>query len=339
MNRLLANRNYSPFRVGLRLALANKRLLLWVYLETLAVGLAAALPFHARMASVLDHSLAAQSIAGRFDVSSYVLLMMNLGKHGTSLYMQALAAILGYCVVSNILAAGIYYVFATGEVPRLAVVVRSGIEYFWRFFRLLLFVLILAGPVLAILAALRRLILKHADNIYVGRQFFFISLATFAVFALIALFFRLWFDIAEASVVQLGIDGNRRVRRVLFPSMRLLRKQFAPAYFGYFSIGCIGWAVFFFLTWLWMAAVPPHAVLLAWIVGQLATLSLLAARIWERGLATAVVALAEPETVAHTAVFTAPAWQTIPAETPSTLPASNPQETASSEQDNTRSPE
>lgn len=337
MNRLLADRNHSPFSTGLRLTLANKRLLLWVYLATLAVGLGAALPFHARMASVLDHSMAAQGIAGRFDVSSYALLMMNLGKHGTSLYMQSFAAILGYCIVSNILAAGIYYVFATGDLPRLAVVVRSGIEYFWRFFRLLLFVLIMAGPVLAILWALRRVLLKHTDNIYVGRQFFFISLATFIVFALVALFFRLWFDLAEASVVQLGLDGVRCVRRVLFPSMRLLRKQFVPAYFGYFLIGCIGWAAFFLCLWLWMVAIPPRAIFPAWILGQLATLSLLAARIWERGLATAVVTFAEPTEVVHTAIFTPPAWQAEPAETPSTLPASNPSAMASSESEETGS--
>jgi hypothetical protein len=294
MNPLLADRNQSPFGTGLRLALANKRLLLWVYLATLAVGLSAALPFHARMASILDHSLAAQSIAGHLDLSSYGLLMMDLGRHGTSLYMRAFAAILGYCIVSNILAAGIYYVFATGDLPRLAVVVRAGIEYFWRFFRLLLFVLIVAGPCLAILGVLRRVILKHADNVIVGREYFFISLATFAVFALVALFFRLWFDLVEARVVQLGLDGERRVRRALIPCMRLLCQRFLPAYFGYFLIGCIGWIAFFLCVWVWMAAIPPHAVFLAWIVGQLATLSLLAARIWERGFATAMVAFAEP---------------------------------------------
>ncbi len=294
MNRLLAYRNHSPLSTGLRLALANKRLILWAYLANLAVGSEAALLFHARIAPVLDHSLAAQSIADRFDVSACGLLMMDVGKHGTSLYMQAFAAIVGYCLVSNILAAGIYYVFATGDLPRLAVVVRSGIEYFWRFFRLLFFVLIIAGTALAILAALGSVILKYADNVYVGRQFFFISLATFVVFAVVALFFRLWFDLAEASVVQLGLNGTRRVRRVLLPCMRLLRKRFVPAYFSYFLIGCIGWAAFLLCVWVWVVVLSPRAVFLAWLLGQFATLSLLAARIWERGFATAIVAFAEP---------------------------------------------
>jgi len=307
MNRLLAYRNRSPLSAGMQLLLANKRLLLWTYLASLLLGLRAALPLHARLSGILDHSLAAQSIAGRFDFSSFALLTMGLGKHGTSLSTQAFLAIAVYCVFSNILAAGTYFVFGTGEAPRLATVVRSGLEYFWRFFRLLLFAAIIAGPVIAILAGLRAALLKHADNVYVERPFFYISLGTFILIALVAFFFRLWFDIAEASVIQLGLDGDRRVRRSLFPSLRILRLRFAPAYFSYLLIGTLGWVGLLVCLWLWVVAVPARAVPLAWILGQLGVFSLLAARIWQRGLATAIVAFAEPVAVVHTAILTPPA--------------------------------
>ncbi|MHB8303186.1 MAG: hypothetical protein ACYDC6_10180 [Acidobacteriaceae bacterium] len=306
MNRLLAYRNRSPLSTGMRLLLANKRLLLWTYLASLLLGLRAALPFHGRISPILDHSLAAQSLAGRFDLSSYALLTMGLGRHGTSLYTQAFAAILVYCVLANVLAAGAYFVFGSGEMPRLATVLRSGVDYFWRFFRLMLFAALIGGSVVGILAALRGLLLKHADNVYVGRPYFYISLATLFIVGLVALFFRLWFDLAEATVVQLGMDGDRRVRRSLGLSLRALRQRFAPTYFSYLLIGVLGCTGLLLSLWLWMVAVPPRAVPLAWILGQLGVLSLVFARLWERGFATAVMAFAEPIPVMHTAIFTPP---------------------------------
>lgn len=317
MNRLLVYRNESSLSAGMKLLLNNKRLLLWAYLASLIVGLRVALPMHARLSPILDHSLAAQGLAGRFDVSYYALLTMNMAHHGTSIYAQAFLAVLGYCVFVNVLAAGTYYVFGTGELPWLATVLRSGVEYFWRFFRLLLFGILIGGPVIAILVALRAVVLKHADNVYVERPYFYVSVLTFVVIALMALVFRLWFDLAEASVIQLGIEGDSRVRRSLWPSLRLMRARFAPLYFSYLLIGILGWIGFILFVFLWIIAVPPRAVPLAWILGQLGVTSLLAARIWQRGLATAAVAFADPLPIVHTPIFTPPTNTTL--EQPATL--------------------
>lgn len=344
MNRLLAYRNHSPLSTGMRLLLANKRLLLWTYLASLLLGLRAALPFHARISPILDHSLAAQNLAGRFDISSYALLTMHLGRQGTSLYTQAFAAVLEYCVFANMLAAGAYFVFSSGELPRLSTVLRSGLDYFWRFFRLLLFAGLIGGISVAILGALRGLLLKGADKVYVGRPYFYIALATFIIVALAAFFFRLWFDLAEAVVIQLGFDGDRRVRRSLLPSLRILRQRFASTYFSYLLVGVFGWGGLLLCLWLWVVAVPARAVLLAWILGQFGVLSIITARIWQRGLATAVVAFAEPVPVVHRAIFTppvpdavdtiaaedTPAGTAIPQEPPSAVPASNVEESGGS---------
>ncbi|MGC1784396.1 MAG: hypothetical protein WA708_17870 [Acidobacteriaceae bacterium] len=325
MNQMLEYRNHSPFGTGLRLLLANKRLLLWVYLTNLAVGLYVGLPFHARISPILDHSLAAERIAGRFDVSAFGMLMMNLGKRGNSLHVQAFHAILVYGLIANILAAGIYYVFGTGELSRLSIVVRSGIEYFWRFFRLMLFAIVIIGPIMAALIALRGVILTHADNVYVGRSFFFISLVTLIILLLVGLFLRLWFDIAEASVIQLGQQsGVRHIRRTLGPSMRILWHRFGAAYFGYLLIAVLGAVGLAFFVWLWIAVLPPRAVFLAWVIGQLGVLCLLTARIWQRGLATALVLAAEPVIAPSEPVRPVPAAPSAPVEPWPESPASNP---------------
>lgn len=323
--------------------MANKRLLLWTYLASLLLGLHAASPFHARISPILDHSFAAQDIAGRFDISSYALLTMRLGRQGTSLYTQAFAAILIYCVFANILAAGTYFVFGSGELPRLSTVLRAGVDYFWRFFRLLLFAALIGGISIAILSALRDVLLKYADTVYVGRPYFYIAFATFIMVALTAFFFRLWFDMAEAIVIQLGLDGDHRVRRSLFPSLRILRQRFASTYGSYLLIGVLGWAGLLLSLWLWVVAVPARAVILAWFFGQLGVLSIIAARIWQRGLATAVIAFSEPVPVAHTAILTPPVPYVSSPVTGSEIPAGTamPQEptiavSASNDEDNER---
>lgn len=328
MDREFDYRTHSPFVTGFRLGLTNKRLLLWLYLTNLAVGLYAALPFHARISPVLDHSFAAGRIAGRLDVSALGALMLNLGKHGTSMFAQAFHATLAYGFFANVLAAGIYFVFVTAEPPRLSIVVRSGLEYFWRFFRLMIFTIIIGGAILAALNALRHLILMHANNVSVGRTYFTISIITLLIVLLTAVFLRLWFDIAEAKVAILGQTGIRRVRRTIGPSWTLLWRRFGAAYFGYLLVAIIGAAGFAFFLWLWVAFDPPRAVWLAWILGQLGMAWILAARIWQRGLATALAVSAEPvvqpaQAIVVEPVNPTPAAPYIPPEPLSEPPASN----------------
>ncbi|MGC9291481.1 MAG: hypothetical protein ACP5EP_01990 [Acidobacteriaceae bacterium] len=286
---IFSGRDRSPLNAGLHLLLHNKRLLLWSYLANMLTGLGMGLAYHAQVSSILDHSLAAQRIAGRLDLSYLVELAQHTSRNGAGVHSLFPLLAIVYVVVSFILAAGVYTVFSAGEKPTLAVVVRSGIDYFWRFVRLALFAALVSAPTLGVLFALRNVLLKHADKIYVERSFFFISTGTFLVVALVAVFLRLWFDIAEATVIRLGMEGDRRVRRSIFPAFRLLRRRCCYNYSSYFLVGALGWLGFSFFLWLWTIAVPPRMVVLAWLVGQLGIGCVLFARIWQRGLVTAIV--------------------------------------------------
>jgi uncharacterized membrane protein len=289
---IFSGRDRSPLNAGMHLLLHNKRLLLWSYLANMLIGLGTGLAYHAQVSSLLDHSLAAQRIAGRLDLAYLVELAQHTSRNGAGVYSLFPLLAIVYVVVSFILAAGMYNVFASGERPTLAFVVRSGIEYFWRFVRLALIAALVSVPTLGILFVLRNLVLKHADKIYVERSFFFISMGTFLVVALVAVFLRLWFDIAEATVIRLGMEGDRRVRRSIVPAFRLLRKRCCYHYASYFFVGALGWLGFSFFLWLWTIAVPPRQIVLAWLVGQLGIVSLLKARIWQRGLVTAIASSA-----------------------------------------------
>jgi hypothetical protein len=284
------------FLGGLRLLLANKRTLLWSYLALLFVGLVGGASTHARFGPFLDHSLAAQKLAGTIDLAYYAELFMHANERDPGAGPVTTALTLLSVLLSFFLAAGILYVFLTGETPRLAIILGRGVEYFWRFFRLLLFAAIICGPILGVLGWLRTIYLKSADEKFVEASYDVRAGITVAVLLLVAVVLRLWFDLAEVYVVKLGIAGDRRVRKSLGPSLRLLRQNFLRAFFSYFTAGMLGWFAFAFFLWIWIAGQTSHLVLVVFLWSQIALIFLLASRIWQRGIVTALV-LAEPAPV------------------------------------------
>jgi hypothetical protein len=106
---------------------------------------------------------------------------------------------------------------------------------------------------------------------------------------------RLWFDLAEVYVVQMGQNGDRRVRRSLGPAWRLLRQHFGHLFLSYIAAGIVGALGFAFFLWIWFLGQTSHATLLVFFLSQIGLLFLLASRIWQRGIVSALLlAVAEP---------------------------------------------
>jgi hypothetical protein len=318
------------FLGGLRLLLANKRTLLWSYLALLFVGLVGGASTYARIGPFLDHSLAAQKLAGGIDIAYYGELFMHVNEHDPGSGPVTAALTLLSVLLSFLFAAGIVYVFLSGEKPRLAVILGRGVEYFWRFFRLLLFAAIICGPILGVLGWLRSIYLKQADEKFVEAAYDFRAAITLAVVLLVAVILRIWFDLAEVYVVKLGMDGDRRVRKSLGPSLRLFWRNFVRVFLSYIAAGTLGWLAFAFFLWIWVAGQTSHLIPLVFLWSQVALVFLLASRIWQRGILTALV-LAEPvPVVVVEAVF-------VEAEPVVAIPvASEAESTASEQADPTR---
>jgi hypothetical protein len=199
---------------GFRLALRNWPCVVWAYAVNLIFGLLAGVPFTAGLASYLDHSLAAQRIAGTIDIASLGELGIHLGDSGffpivvhTAGWLNLLQLLLLF-----VLFAGSVFVFVSGEPPRISVLLRGGAAYFFRFVR----AAILAGcggaVVLAILLSLRAALLAQADEIYVGSWMFYCRLLTGAVVLLAGLLIRLWWDLVEVYIVRNAMRGERSAR-------------------------------------------------------------------------------------------------------------------------------
>ena len=115
---------------------------------------------------------------------------------------------------------------------RLFPLLQSGFAYFWRFVRITLVTLVIAGPTLAGLNALENLWTAHVDKTMVGRPGFLLGLAGVIVVLLVAALLRVYFDLMQVYTVQLGACSSRKWAE---GRQRQIRQAFKPAWKALFS--------------------------------------------------------------------------------------------------------
>ncbi len=288
------------FVQGFRLALRNWPFVVWAYAINLGFGLLAGIPFAAGLAPYLDHSLAAQRIAGTIDVTYLGELLMHLRETSFRLIAIHTAVWLNLLqvLVLFVLFAGTTFVYVSAEPPRLSVLLRGGVAYFWRFVRAAIVAGCVAAVVLGILLLARVLLLDRVSALYVERTMFLYSAISGAVVLLVALIARLWWDLVEVYIVRNAMDGERRVRHALLPALRLLGKYFFRTVGSFFLSGMLGVGALALCLFLWKQFVPAHQVWLAWLLAQLGLFLLLASRFWQRGIEATLVMAADSPIVA-----------------------------------------
>ncbi len=103
-----------------------------------------------------------------------------------------------------VLFAGTTFVYVSAEPPRLSVLLRGGVAYFWRFVRAAILAGCVAAVILGILLTARAVLLDRAGAVYVERTMFLYSAISAAVVLLVAS--------ASASLVGSGRGLHRPQR-------------------------------------------------------------------------------------------------------------------------------
>jgi hypothetical protein len=284
---------------GFQLVLRNWPCVVWVYAVNLLFALLAAVPFATGLGSYLDHSLAAEKIAGTIDVAYITELAIHVRDTGFFPMVMHTAGWVGLFQVLALfyLFAGSLFVFVAAEPPRLSVLLRGGVAYFWRFVRAALLAGGIAAIIVCVLLAIRAGLLARADAVYLGRRMFVFASISLFVVLLVALLLRLWWDLVEVYIVRNAMDGERRVHLALAPAFRLLFRHFFRVFGSFLLTGLAGVTVLALCLALWKA-LPAHQVWMAALLTQLGLFLLLASRFWQRGLeATLVMALDPPMVV------------------------------------------
>jgi hypothetical protein len=283
---------------GFQLVLRNWPCVVWVYAVNLFFALLAAVPFATGLGSYLDHSLAAQRIAGTIDIASINELALHL--RDTSFFPMVMHTA-GWVGLLQMLAlfflfAGSVFVFVAAEPPLLSVLLRGGVAYFWRFVRAALLAGGSSAIIVSVLLAIRAGLLSRADAVYVGRRMFVFASVSLFVVLLVALLLRLWWDLVEVYIVRNAMDGEGRVHLALMPALRLLFRHFFRVFGSFLLTGLAGVTVLALCLALWKA-LPAHQVWMAALVTQLGLFLLLASRFWQRGLETTLVMAVDPPLV------------------------------------------
>jgi hypothetical protein len=283
---------------GFQLVLRNWPCVVWVYAVNLVLALLASVPFAVGLSSYLDHTLAAQKIAGTIDLANIVELILHVRDTGFFPMVMHTAGWVGLLQLLALffLFAGSVFVFVAAEPPQLSVLLRGGVAYFWRFARAALLAGGSAAIIVCVLLALRAGLLARADSFYVERRMFLYSAISGAVVLLVALLLRLWWDLVEIYVVRNAMDGERRVHLALAPAFRLLFRYFFRIFGSFLLTGLAGVAALALCLFLWKA-LPAHQVWLAALLAQIGLFLLLASRFWQRGVEATLVMVVDPPMV------------------------------------------
>ncbi|MHB1022857.1 MAG: hypothetical protein ACYC46_07550 [Acidobacteriaceae bacterium] len=287
----MSDKKQSILAAGFLLTLRHWRALVWTYVFQLALAILFTLRFHAELAAILNHSLASRSLVNGFDIGALAEVLIHLHQSGGA--ATSFVGIALFALLYLLLTAGTLFVFQTGEKALLSTLLSTGLRYFWRFLRLLLIAIPVQTAVLGVLFGLRSAFLKHADRFVVGVPMFLHTAISLLVIGLIAVFLRVYFDLTEVYTLQLGIRGDRRMRRSLLPALRVYFANFGRVYFSFLGIQILGklGLMFFFFVALQLLATPHVGPL--FLLAQIGLFLLLAARFWQHGMETALV-LANP---------------------------------------------
>jgi len=304
----LANDGRGVFGRGFWLAMRHQRILWWVFAINLVLGGLGASSAARTLAQALHHSLAGQKLADGFDVGMLLGLAVQpevrLFSHTGPSFLFAVIYLLFLLFVMPAIIS-VYYEdrrFTTGEF------FAAAGAFFWAFVRLALWSLIPFVLVHLLWHGARELADYIDDRAVADQASFYILVLGFVLVLLLAIWARMWFDLAQVRSIALQ---DRAMRRNAVRMFGFARRRSRKLYWSYIGIGVLVWIVTILMVVIW-TKVPPRAVPLTFLLLELIMLAQIFERLWQKACATTWYRLhpepapAAPEPVGFEPVLTAP---------------------------------
>lgn len=269
----------KTFLSGAGLVWKWQRLVWWIFAVTLIFGFLSTQGMVDRAAGTLNHSLSSKRLVDGWDLSAFAELSEL---PNSPIEFQGPAVIhfsIVFAVFMLFLTGGILSTYLRDEKPRAASFFEACGQFFWRFFRLLIYFAIVLIPIAGIGAGVSALYDKiDADSISPFPAVYFFLAAVVVILLLLAIV-RLWFDMAEIIAVA---DDERRMHKALRRAARLLWHNFFSLLWLCIRIAIVGLVLFFFGLRLWMTFLSPQSNILAFLLSQLMILAWVGTRLWQR---------------------------------------------------------
>ena len=279
----MANGQSGVFVGGAGLVWRRQRVLWWVFVVNLVLASFAARTITSRVAPVLNHSLASIPLLVQgFHVSA----MDELGGPPAE-YLTAGPTPIYYSVIffffMLLATGGILEAYWRDSSPTTGEFFQSGGSYFWRFFRLVIFLLLVLIPV-GIVAAATRGIGNVIDEKSISPfPWVWFELGSVLLILFLLMSVRLWFDMAEVIAVA---ESETRSRKCLRRGAKVVWHNFGSLFWLYFRISFVGWLIFAAGMHFWVHHISHASITKSLLVSQLIVLFWLGARFWQRASET-----------------------------------------------------
>jgi len=315
----LTDENSSILRRAFSLVPRHHRILWWVFAVNLILGGLGASSTARAAASALHHRLAGERLASRFDLGILAELVsqpsVKLFRHSHGILPFAAF----YFLFLLFIMPGIVSVYLEDRRLTTGEFFAAVGEFLWPFVRLVLWSLIPFVAVDLLYESIQALSDYVGDRVTADQTSFFLLLIGCIPVALLAVFVRFWFDLAQARTVAMN---DRRTRRSAARMFRVGLRQAGRVYWNYVLIGALVWIVTGIALLVW-TRVPARMVWLTFLLLEVIMLTHIFGRLWQKACATTWYRL-NPEPVPVT---------------PEPLPYTPPETTAVTDVDVPLSPE
>jgi hypothetical protein len=267
----------SPLSGGFGLLWRRQGILWWIFAINLVFAALGTLPGFLRLHNTLGNSLASQPLTQRFDLGMFVELIrlpnVELMRFTTTSYVFAMV----FFVFMLFVTGGVLETYRDDRRLTTGEFFAASGAYFWRFVRLALLSIVPFVIVMMIYQALHKFADSAGDRAVADQVGIFLGLAAFVIFLLLALFVRLWFDIAQVRAVGLN---ERGMWRNTWRSWRISWHGFGRLYGMYFVIALLAWIATAIGLVIW-AQLPATAIGAMFILFELIMLAQIASRLWQ----------------------------------------------------------
>jgi hypothetical protein len=260
----------------------HQRILWWLLAVNFILAEFGTMPMASRVGRVADHSLFSQRLTDGFDLLAFVDLASNPDVAFWSKSSDSLLFSLVFFVFAMFLTGGILETYRTNRKLSKGEFFQACGAFFWRWARLLVFMLIVLVPVFFLAYGITKWSGNLSDDAPQEKLGFWVDLVGLLFVLLLMMAIRLWFDMAQVRAVA---QDERAMRRSLARAFKLTFGKLGSLYWLYFRISFLAWLGLAASVWIWLR-IPAQRVgstfflfevLVAWWIGT---------RLWQRASET-----------------------------------------------------
>jgi hypothetical protein len=266
-------------RAGWSLVWRRQRLLWWIYIISLGLSFFATQPLVKAVGPVLDNSLAADQLYHHFDLGTLGDLLSHPEIDTHVLAGAPILAAGVFLVFMLLFTGGILKVYHEDRTFTMGEFFGAGGQFFWRFVRLVIFLLIVLIPVALINWGFTVWSDNLADHFAEPAPHVVVKIVGKLVVLFLLMAVRLWFDMAEVGAVA---EEEYAMRRSLLRAFRVTWNKLRSLFWLYLRpilVAVLGTAL---VLWVWIRWVPHQAVATSFFLSQTVILLWIFARLWQR---------------------------------------------------------